>query len=262
MRVSELYIHPVKSACSVAVSEMTFDGRGPIGDRRYMVIGADGLFRTQRNLPAMTRLAARIDSSGNLLLTAHGFDALTVAPPAAPLQTAHVWDSAVPVRDCGDTVAHWLTRVLREPCRLVRQGADGTRPIRRLPAREVSLADGYPLLLLSAAALTDLGARLGRIVEARRFRPNIVVEGCAPHAEDGWRRVRIGANTFTVAQPCERCSIPALDPQTGIATSGFNRALAKYRTRDRKVLFGQNLVHEGEAAIAVGDEVEVLEALA
>ena len=263
MRVRALYMHPIKSARGVRVTRLAFDARGPIGDRRYMVIGADGAFRTQRNLPALTQLIPQLDDAGVLSLTGQGAAPLRVLPPAdLPLLTAHVRADAVQVRDCGDAAALWLTHLLREPCRLVFQGADGVRPIRRLPAREVTLADGYPLLLISDAAVTDLGARLKSTVDEQRFRPNIVVEGCAPHAEDTWRRVRIGGNSFAVAAPCERCSIPSLDPRTGSVTRGFNRALAKYRSRNGKVFFGQNLVHEAETEIAVGDEVEVLATVA
>lgn len=259
-RVQALYVYPIKSARGVAVTEMAFDARGPIGDRRYMIIGADGAFRTQRNLPALTQLAVTHDSQGALQLSAKGRLPLRVAPPVttATIRTANVWADEVRLRDCGDAAAQWLSEMLQEPCRLLFQGDDGVRLIRRQPTREVTLADGYPLLLLSAAAVTGLGERLGQVVSEQRFRPNIVLEGCAPHAEDGWQRLRIGGNTFSVAKPCERCSIPSLNPDTGTVTRGFNRALASYRSKDGQIYFGQNIIHEAQVQIAVGDEVEVL----
>ena len=259
-RVQSLYIYPTKSAQGVAVSQMAFDARGPVGDRRYMVIGADGEFRTQRNLPALTQLAVVPDIDGAVQLSATGRSPLLVAAPGvtAARRGAKVWADEVLLRDCGDAAAQWLTELLREPCRLLFQGDDGTRPIHRQPGREVSLADGYPLLLLSAAAVTEFGARLGNVVSERRFRPNIVLEGCAAHAEDSWQRLRIGGNTFSVAKPCERCSIPSLDPDTGVVTAGFNRALASYRSRDGQIYFGQNVIHEAQVPIAVGDTVQVL----
>ena len=38
-----------------------------------------------------------------------------------------------------------------------------------------------------------------------RFRPNLVVEGGAPFAEDEWKRIRIGGVEFSVAKGCTRC---------------------------------------------------------
>jgi hypothetical protein len=38
------------------------------------------------------------------------------------------------------------------------------------------------------------------------------------------------------------------------------RTLATYRLIDGKVLFGQNLVHDGPGTIRVGDECRVVEA--
>jgi uncharacterized protein YcbX len=93
----------------------------------------------------------------------------------------------------------------------------------------------------------------------RRFRPNLVVSGCAPHAEDGWRRIRIGQLTFRVAKPCARCIIPTIDIDTGERADEPLRTLMTYRRRDNKILFGQNLVHDGEGRLAVGMPVEVLD---
>ena len=64
------------------------------------------------------------------------------------------------------------------------------------PGDEVSFADAFPLLLISQAALDALNAKLAAPVPMLRFRPNFVVANTAPHAEDGWKRVRIGAVEF------------------------------------------------------------------
>ena len=36
-------------------------------------------------------------------------------------------------------------------------------------------------------------------VSPMRFRPNLVISGGEPYAEDGWRNLRIGHNYFTVS---------------------------------------------------------------
>jgi uncharacterized protein YcbX len=70
------------------------------------------------------------------------------------------------------------------------------------PGDQLSLADGFPFLMISEASLADLNARLERPVPMNRFRPNLVVRGCEPFAEDDWRLVRIGPITFRVVKPC------------------------------------------------------------
>ena len=52
--------------------------------------------------------------------------------------------------------------------------------------------DRYPVLVLSTASVDALNERLETPVGAERFRPNIVVSGVGPHAEDGWARIRVG----------------------------------------------------------------------
>jgi uncharacterized protein YcbX len=91
-----------------------------------------------------------------------------------------------------------------------------------------------------------------------RFRPNIVVAGCAPHAEDGWLQVRVGDVDFRVVKACARCVVITTDQATGVRGPEPLRTLTSYRLRDGEVLFGQNLIHGHLGAVSVGDPVIVL----
>jgi uncharacterized protein YcbX len=57
-------------------------------------------------------------------------------------------------------------------------------------------------------------AQLG--YDRRRFRPNIVIEGVDGGAEQDWvrGRLRIGEALLFVTEPCERCVITTIDPDT------------------------------------------------
>src|SRR5690606_19100508 len=124
-----------------------------------------------------------------------------------------------------------------------------------------AFSDGFPFLLIGQASLDDLCARIGRPLEMLRFRPNLVVAGAAPYAEDDWKRIRIGALTFRVVKPCSRCAIPTIDLHTA-ERSADNEPLATllgYRKRAGGVFFGQNLIAEGCGQLEVGMPVEVLE---
>ena len=94
-----------------------------------------------------------------------------------------------------------------------------------------------------------------------RFRPNFVVAGCAPHAEDAWKRIRIGSTEFHIVKPCARCVLTTVDQATGEKNGKEPlKTLSSYRNVNGNVLFGQNLIAEMEGGtIRNGDDIEVLE---
>lgn len=94
-----------------------------------------------------------------------------------------------------------------------------------------------------------------------RFRPNLVIEGAAPFAEDGWTRIRIGALTLRVLKPSVRCIFTTLDPDTGERSPDREplTTLKRFRERDGDVLFGQNLAVDGRGRLEVGMPVEILD---
>jgi hypothetical protein len=103
----------------------------------------------------------------------------------------------------------------------------------------------------------------GPALPMNRFRPNIVVAGCEPYAEDLLRRFRIGSVVFRGAKPCLRCIVTAADQLTGERGKEPLRTLAGYR-RDphapTEVMFGYNLVNETKSGVLrVGDAVEMLD---
>jgi hypothetical protein len=161
-----------------------------------------------------------------------------------------------------EPAAHaWFSRYLGFDCRLVYMDEAAHRPVDPQYApegREVSFADGYPLLLTAEASLADLNARLDAPVPMNRFRPNLVVAGGMAFAEDGWSRVRIGAVPFQVVKPCARCVVTTIDPQTAAQGKEPLRTLSRFRRRQGKVFFGENLIPEQPGIVRVGDPVEVL----
>jgi len=128
----------------------------------------------------------------------------------------------------------------------------------------VSFADGYPLLLTSAGSLGQLGDWLAADGETpvpmTRFRPSVVVAGAPPWAEDGWRRIRIGAVPFRVAKPCGRCVVTTTDQITGERGRQPLTMLGQRRRFGKQLVFGQNLIPDSGGVIRVGDPVEILDA--
>lgn len=264
--LTQLYVYPIKSAGGVALEEARLDARGIAHDRRWMLVDASGRFMSQRKHPRMALVSTRL-SAEHLTVGAPGMPELRL--PLRPEDRGErlvvgVWSDAVRAEPVGKEADEWFSGFLGVRCRLVRMPDDAVRPVDPRyagPDDRVGFADGFPFLLVSEASLEDLGARLGRPVPVDRFRPNLVVSGAGAFAEDGWRRVRVGADgvAFRVAKPCSRCSIVMTDQATGRRDPDVLRTLAGYRMAGGKVLFGQNLVHDGgtNGTLRVGDAVEV-----
>lgn len=261
--ISAIYLYPVKSCRGIAVDRAALATWGLQYDRNWMVVTPAGKFLTQRELPRMALIEPTIGET-MLHLKAPGLPELTVPLDGVdgPMLSVEVWRDRCLAIDQGEAAAAWFSQFLDMPCRLVRIGAEYDRPTDPKYATEaqVSFADGYPLLVISEASLADLNQRLPEPIPMDRFRPNLVVSGCAAYAEDQWRQIQIDQVPFDAVKPCARCIITTTD-QTTAERSSFEpiKTLSTYRRSGKDVLFGQNLVHRGSGWIAVGSAVEVRE---
>ncbi len=250
-----IHVFPIKSCAAWIRDEAEVEPRGLAGDRRWMVADANGRFLTARQHPRLTLVNAREDGDA-LVLSVPGMPSLRLSPPQseARIETT-VWKSTVQAQVADAAADAWISAFLGLPARFVHMDAACVRavsPDYGQPGDEVSFADGYPLLLISQAALDALNARLERPVPMLRFRPNLVVAGTGPHAEDDWKRIRIGAIEFDVVKPCTRCVFTTVDYERGEFDPAGEplRTLARYRRTPQGVTFGQNLIPRGSESCA------------
>lgn len=263
MRLSDLYLYPIKSSAPLEMQTAVVEPRGLQHDRRWMVVDADDRFLTGRELPRLTLVRAQPMPTG-LSLDAPGMPSLFVPfPQTEATVSVNVWKNEVAAKPANSEAGAWLSEFLRQPARLVHMDAAVSRvmtdPYSQL-GDEVSFADAFPLLLISRAALDGLNARLAKPVSMLQFRPNLVVDGVAAHAEDGWKRIRIGEVEFDVAKACTRCVFTTIDPIRGERDPDGEplRTLIGYRRTANGVTFGQNLIPRSPGSVRVGDAVEVL----
>ncbi|RLB50335.1 MAG: MOSC domain-containing protein [Deltaproteobacteria bacterium] len=257
MRITELYLYPVKSCRGIAVSSVRVGRRGPAGDRRFMVVDRAGEFITQRQEPRLALVDAAF--AGDRLVLSTGHEEITVprAPTDGPEASVRVWGSKVRAIEVADGSSFFTTH-LERPARLVYMPDESERavnPERSLPGDIVSFADAYPLLLISQESLDGLNARLAEPLTMSRFRPNVVIGGGVAHGEDDLESFRMGKMTFRNVKPCERCSMTSVDASTAKRGKEPLRTLGTYRKWDGQVWFGTNLIHDGEGELAVGDPV-------
>lgn len=265
MRLSALHLYPLKSGAAFSPHAVAVDALGPVGDRRWMLVGADGAPLTQREIPRLARVHALPAPDGGLELLALGMPALAVAPPGpdAPRVRTRLWGHAAEGRLAADDASAWLSEFLETSCRLLFVPPTLARPVAApwgRPEERTAFTDGFPFLLVGEGSLRALNDRLTSPVPMDRFRPNLVVAGTEPFEEDGWDRVRIGELELRVVKPCPRCVVTTVDQATGVRDAAGEplRTLATFRTREGKVWFGMNAVHEAEGELRLGAPVEVL----
>jgi uncharacterized protein YcbX len=259
IRISALFIYPVKSCRGIEVGTARFDELGPVNDRRWMVVDENGEFLTQRTHPMLAKITPEVHDEG-LRLHASGRPSLYVPQRQEGRIAVRVWNFSGSGLDQGDHAARWLSDLLDVPCRLAQVDANTQRPVKlkgQTTGKLVGFADGFPALLLGESSILDLSRRAGTALSVRRFRPNIVVSGSPPYAEDEWRSFAAGSLHFDVVKPCERCVITTLDPDTLEQGKEPLRTLATYRKTPDGVIFGQNCIHRGPGSIRVGDLVSV-----
>ncbi len=260
--LSQINIYPIKACRGISLPQWEIETRGFRHDRRWMLVDDSGLQITQRDFAQLTFVTVSVHD-GYLRVMAPYMEELIV--PFAVNTSTHipvvVWNDGVEAAPVGDEASEWFSEYLGTSCRLVVMTDRSTRFVKQQYAVDsdiVSFADAFPFLLLSEESVADLNSRLPSLVPMKRFRPNLVVKGCEPFAEDGWKEITIGQVRFHVVKPCERCTVTTIDTETGSKGTEPLRTLAAYRSVDNKVLFGQYLIPGELGSIGVGDEVHII----
>ncbi|XP_058791536.1 mitochondrial amidoxime-reducing component 1-like isoform X1 [Phymastichus coffea] len=219
-RVTELFCYPLKSGKAKSVEECYFseygivadDNVGPIEDRMFVAYDE----KTRKSVTAGTyrkllvvklffvsKNRARLEVENALPLE---FDLPDLKSQPVPI-TMWIGEQVNGI-DCGAEPSRWLSRYL--------SGSDyGIRLAVRIPGQRRNVTDGpwksyakayerlrnedsglfaylASFMLISEDSVNDLNGRLDNPILPIQLRPNIVVQGCGPYAEDGWDWMKIG----------------------------------------------------------------------
>ncbi|HET8903535.1 MAG TPA: MOSC N-terminal beta barrel domain-containing protein [Saccharospirillum sp.] len=257
--VRELWIYPVKSLAGLQVDSLSFDDSGPVGDRRWMLVDERGRFVSQRSQMAMARYRlAQVD--GRIQVTAPSGHTLLLPEPepsrSYPEIAVTVWKDELTGYEVDAAASDWFSEELGMPVRLVWLGSASERRVPDAKASDserVGFADGYPLLVCNQASLDELAETTGLALEQRRFRPNVVVDGLPPGQELALGEWQLQEGKLALLKVCERCNIPAIDPETGNYQKE-TAALLKTACRfDGRTVFGVNAVARGLHRLQTGD---------
>ncbi len=269
--IGEIYLHPVKGCrgiplrtAQVAQTGLELDG---IGDREWVVVDEHGEFLSQRELPRMALIETRF-AAGSLRLKAPGMLALDVPfASEGDVVQVQVWNDRLSAVTQGEIADAWFTKFLGTSARLMRFDPEGRRVANRAytggAESPYKFADAFALLVTNRASLADLNAKLQRQrhapVDMRRFRPNLVLDDLPEYEEDYVKSLRIGNVELRVVKPCARCTVPGVDPDSGVAATTVPDVLSTYRQTENGVLFGVNaiVVNGADDELHIGQTVDV-----
>ncbi|KAF2512524.1 MOSC domain-containing protein [Flavobacterium foetidum] len=257
-QVTEIYIYPIKSLAGISLKSAKAEEMGFENDRRWMLINSENVHVTQREYPIMSQFYPRIsDDKIKITFGDDSHEFLINEFLETPIES-NVWDDKSEVFEVSKNSSKWFSDKLGFECRLVKILKNGDRKHESSRTQEtynVSLADGYPYLLIGTESLEFLNAKLEEKITIKRFRPNIVVSTKSAHEEDDFTTFKIGEVQFKNIKPCGRCIMVNNDPQKGIVKKEPLKTLSKYRNVNNSVLFGTNIVSLNSGVVNVGDEV-------
>ncbi len=233
LTLTELRRYPVKSCRGQELETAVVEPWGLAGDRRWMLVDEAGETVTVREHRELLLIHPRLRPTAASRSAPPTSDDLVVHRPAGGgrlLDVTVFGRAPFGASPAGPEADAWFSKALGEPVRLVfaddpnRRQAD---PAYAGPGVPMHFGDGYPLLLTTEASLAALNELIAAGEKADegplpmvRFRPNLVVGGGLPWAEDGWLRLRVGEAEFRVVKGCDRCAIPTTDEETAVARQG------------------------------------------
>lgn len=211
-RVTGVYRHPIKSTAAQALSSAAIDRYGIAGDRRFA-------------------LRRRGDESGFPWLTASMLPALIryevvcAADDVPKRATMRLRAPSGDVISCeGDAISRHFT--------------DAHRVDVELAHLTQGMFDLAGLAIITTQTLASLGAMLSLMMDARRFRPNVVIDVRSDHdpfPENAWVGWKLAFGDpergprISVTELDERCAMINLDPDTGLSSPEVLRTVVRVR---------------------------------
>jgi uncharacterized protein YcbX len=251
-RVARLSVTPVKGFALHHPDSVELDASGARGDRDLFMVDDTGRLLSITRTGAFSGITARYEDGGATLALLRGDELLLRAalPAGEPVTARFHADHRVPGRVVGGAWTDVLSDLAGESVRLVRSDAPGAG------------SDVRPVTLLGSASVAELSRRLGRPVDARRFRMLVELATDAPHAEEGWDGMALVGEDVVVRVhgPTPRCAAITRHPDRGDRDDPLVKEIKAYRgVGDTELGPGVCFGAYGEVArpgtLRVGDEL-------
>ncbi len=266
MQVEHIYTYPIKSTKSNSHETIAVKFHGLQYDRNWAIIDKDNQVITARDYPTLLEFSA-LPSQDEIKIYFRGEEVAHLGyDQFQPATSVKVFKEEAIGYTYDENVNAIFTRLLGIESKLLYMGPDFARPVDSkyggIEGDVLNYADECPILLVSTASLQDLNSRLTEEVTMARFRPNITIKGCFPYQEDAWKKIKIGACEFRVAQACKRCVFTTIDPETLEKSPEKEplRTLATYKKHPSGggVAFGVHLIPTKIGNIKLDDALTVI----
>ncbi|CAL1391251.1 unnamed protein product [Linum trigynum] len=286
-QLKSITVYPIKSCAGFSAEFWPLSSTGLRHDREWLIRSITGEVLTQKKVPEMCLISTFLDlKQGKMIVESPRCrDKLQITldtdSSLVPTEDIELHAQRCTVHHYDNDVNQWFTIAIGRPCMLLRSSGSNNTKTSGV-CREVNARTNFPneaqFLLISEESISDLNTRLssGALKAAHgspvqvtptRFRPNLVVSGGKPYAEDGWTSLQIGNAHFTSIGGCNRCQMINLGHQSGQVqrTKEPLATLASYRRVKGKILFGillryesgddeENVKHD-DSWLQVGQEV-------
>lgn len=273
VHLESIIIYPVKSCAGFSVHSWPLSDNGLRYDREWLLKGLNGEILTQKKVQELCHIHTFIDlGQGKLYLESPRCKAklqisLQQNSSCGLKEEMDVYGQRYEVQSYDDEVNMWFAEAIARPCTFVRCLSSkylycmnkGDRSLCRDKRSKLNFVNEAQLLLISEGSVSDLNKRISSNiqkgnsgseqpmpVDAMRFRPNLVISGAEPYAEDRWRSLHIGKAHFISLGGCNRCQMINLDQQDGQVHKSKEplATLASYRRVQGKIMFGILLRYE------------------
>ncbi|CAA7056729.1 unnamed protein product [Microthlaspi erraticum] len=279
-------IYPIKSCAGFSVNRWPLCRTGLLHDREWMIQGLTGETLTQKKVPEMSLISTFIDLEEGLLSveSSRCKDKLHIRIKSNSYNSnSDEFDSHANILETHNEetrINHWFTNAIGRQCKLLRYSSSTSKHclnrnkspgLCRELESNINFANEAQFLLISEESVADLNRRLEaknedcnrahENLDPYRFRPNLVISGGEPYAEDEWKTLKIGDSHFTSLGGCNRCQMINISNVTGQVKKSNEplTTLASYRRVKGKILFGTLLRYETDAKteswLRVGEEV-------
>jgi hypothetical protein len=279
--VSAIHRYPVKSMAGESLARTRLTHSGLPGDRAWAVRDERrGGIRGAKQLPGLMHCSSRYlapppeTGSGPAEITLPDGARISTDQPDAGARISAAISHPVtlwPLRPAED-LDHYRRAPIQGDIATELRAVFGRLPDEPLPdlsrfpkdlfvyeSPPGTYFDAYPLLLLTRASLRRMQQLApGSLFDARRFRPNLLLETDAdePFPELGWRghKLRVGGAVLRVTIECPRC-VMVTHPQAELPK---DPAIMRALVREAGGALGVYAIVEEPGPVAVGDGVLAL----
>ncbi|XP_029205371.2 mitochondrial amidoxime reducing component 2-like isoform X2 [Acropora millepora] len=272
-----IYIYPVKSCKGISLESSACLIEGLQFDRRWVVVDRDRNYIKSFNKPVLAQVTPHFeDNKKTLCLNAPGMDTLRVNVRLDKeenyVEDLTVYKISSKSQYAGDEASSWFSKLLNTECQMY-QVYEPRYSKENPSCRNVALPGdktGYAAIssyhITTEASLEALNEELPSSVAMDRFRPNIIVGGTKPFAEDDWNHkiLKIADVRFRKLMDCGRCVQTTVDSEKGERTNCEPlKTLRRIRLpKDQRGLshsyspiFGIHCAPDCEGSIKIGDPV-------